>query len=137
MTSIHDRPAEVAERAVPGHWEGDFIKGAGNRSAVGTLVERTSRYVVLARMAGTDAEAALDGFSRKLRRIPGCLRKTLTYDQGKEMARHEELARRVHIQVYFADPPRRSWPRLRGRRALWPWRKVASSALRNSPRGSA
>lgn len=104
MTSIHDRPAEVAERAVPGHWEGDFIKGAGNRSAVGTLVERTSRYVVLARMADTDAEAALDGFSRKLRRIPGCLRKTLTYDQGKEMARHQELARRVHIQVYFADP---------------------------------
>ncbi len=104
MTSIHDRPADVAERTVPGHWEGDFIKGAANRSAVGTLIERTSRYVVLARMAGTDAEAALDGFSRKLRRIPASLRKTLTYDQGKEMARHEELARRVHIQVYFADP---------------------------------
>jgi IS30 family transposase len=104
MTSIHDRPAEVAGRAVPGHWEGDLIKGAGNRSAVGTLVERTSRYVILARMDGTDAEAALEGFTRKLRRIPPCVRKTLTYDQGKEMARHEELARRLRIQVYFADP---------------------------------
>jgi IS30 family transposase len=80
------------------------IKGAGNRSAVGTLVERTSRYCVLARMAGTDAEAALEGFTRKLRRIPAGLRKSLTYDQGKEMARHEELARRVRIPVYFADP---------------------------------
>lgn len=104
MTSIHDRPAEVADRRVPGHWEGDLIKGAGNRSAVGTLVERTSRYVILARMDGTDAEAALEAFSRKFRRIPMCVRKSLTYDQGKEMARHEELARRVCIQVYFADP---------------------------------
>lgn len=93
MASIHDRPAEVAARTVPGHREGDFIKGAGNRSAVGTLVERTSRYLVLARMVGTDAEAALDGLARKLRRIPEGRRKTLTYDQGKEMDRHEELAR--------------------------------------------
>jgi IS30 family transposase len=104
MTSIHDRPAEVATREVPGHWEGDLIKGAGNRSAVGTLVERTSRYVVLAQMDGTDAGAALEAFTRKFRRIPACVRKSLTYDQGKEMARHEELARRVRIQVYFADP---------------------------------
>lgn len=104
MTSIHDRPAAVATREVPGHWEGDLIKGAGNRSAVGTLVERTSCYVIMARMDGTGADAALDAFSRKFRRVPACIRKTLTYDQGKEMARHEELARRVSIQVYFADP---------------------------------
>lgn len=104
MTSIHDRPAAVATREVPGHWEGDLIKGAGNRSAVGTLVERTSCYVIMARMDGTGADAALDAFSRKFRRVPACVRKTLTYDQGKEMARHEELARRVSIQVYFADP---------------------------------
>jgi IS30 family transposase len=110
MTAIHDRPAEVANREVPGHWEGDLIKGAGNRSAVGTLVERTSRYVVLARMDGTDADAALEAFSRKFRRIPACVRKSLTYDQGKEMARHAELARRVGIQVYFADP-RSPWQR--------------------------
>lgn len=110
MTSIHDRPAEVADREVPGHWEGDLIKGAGNRSAVGTLVERTSRYVVLARMDGTDADAALAAFTRKFRRIPAGVRKTLTYDQGKEMARHQELAKRVRIQVYFADP-RSPWQR--------------------------
>jgi IS30 family transposase len=104
MTSIHERPEEVGDRQVPGHWEGDLIKGAGNRSAVGTLVERKSRYVILARMRGTDAEAALQGFTRHFRRIPACVRKTLTYDQGKEMARHEELAKRVKIDVYFADP---------------------------------
>lgn len=104
MTSIHERPAEVADRTVPGHWEGDLIKGAGNRSAVGTLVERTSRYVILARMTGTDAEAALNGFTRALRPLVPDLRKTLTYDQGKEMARHEELAQRLRLEVYFADP---------------------------------
>ena len=104
LTSIHARPAEVASREVPGHWEGDLIKGAGNRSAVGTLVERTSRYVVLARMDGTGADAALEAFTRQFRHVPAGVRKTLTYDQGKEMARHEELARRVSIQVYFADP---------------------------------
>lgn len=92
MTSIHERPAEANGREAPGHWEGDLIKGAGNRSAVGTLVERKSRYVVLARMDGTGAEAALEAFTRKLRQIPASVRKTLTYDQGKEMARHEELA---------------------------------------------
>jgi len=104
MTAIHKRPDEVLAREVPGHWEGDLIKGAANRSAVGTLVERKSRYVVLARMQGTGADAALDAFTRHFRHIPACVRKTLTYDQGKEMARHEELARRVRIQVYFADP---------------------------------
>ena len=110
MASIHERPAEAEGRQVPGHWEGDLIKGAGNRSAVGTLVERTSRYVVLARMDGTGADAALEGFARKLRRVPACVRKTLTYDQGKEMARHEELARRTGVRVYFADP-RSPWQR--------------------------
>jgi IS30 family transposase len=104
MTSIHERPAEANGREVPGHWEGDLIKGAGNRSAVGTLVERKSRYAVLARMDGTGAEAALEAFTRKFRKMPTGVRKTLTYDQGKEMARHEELARRVRIRVYFADP---------------------------------
>jgi IS30 family transposase len=104
MTLIHARPPEVATRQVPGHWEGDLIKGAANRSAVGTLVERTSRYIVLARMDGTGADAALESFTREFRRIPACLRKTLTYDQGQEMARHQELARRARLQVYFADP---------------------------------
>jgi IS30 family transposase len=104
MTSIHERPPEVATRQVPGHWEGDQIKGASNRSAVGTLVERKSRYVILARMRGVGSEAALQGFTEHFRRVPACVRKSMTYDQGKEMAKHEILAKRVQIDVYFADP---------------------------------
>jgi len=104
MTSIAERPAEGATRTVPGHWEGDLIKGARNGSAVGTLVERTSRLVLLARMAGTDATSAREGFSKKLRHVPALLRQTLTYDRGKEMAEHEQLAQRLAIRIFFADP---------------------------------
>jgi IS30 family transposase len=104
MVSIHERPAEVLGREVVGHWEGDLIKGAGNASAVGTLVERKSRYVLLAKLDGAGAEAVLDGFTRRMRTLPPAMRKTLTYDQGKEMARHQELAQRLNIRVYFADP---------------------------------
>src|SRR5574338_285029 len=99
MVSIHDRPEEVTDRLVPGHWEGDLIKGAGNRSAVGILVERTSRYVILVKMDGTDAQAALDGFTRAFKAVPFELRKTLTYDQGKEMARHVDLAQFTQHQL--------------------------------------
>ena len=104
MISIAARPAEVATRTVPGHWEGDLLKGARNGSAVGTLVERTTRLVILARMEGTDAVSAREGFTRKLRHVPAPLRKTLTYDRGKEMAEHERLAQRLAIQIFFADP---------------------------------
>ena len=104
MVSIHERPEEALGRQVPGHWEGDLIKGAANASAVGTLVERKSRYLLLVRMDGSDAKAALEGFTRRMRTLPICVRKTLTYDQGKEMARHQELARRLNIRIYFADP---------------------------------
>jgi len=104
MRPIAERPAEVTTRTVPGHWEGDLLKGACNRSAVGTLVERTTRLVILARMDGTDARSAREGFTKKLRHVPAPLRKTLTYDRGKEMADHEQLAHRLSIQVFFADP---------------------------------
>ncbi len=104
MTPIADRPAEVTTRTVPGHWEGDLLKGARNRSAIGTLVERTTRLVLLARMSGTDAASAYQGFTKKLRHVPAPLRKTLTYDRGKEMAEHEQLAKRLAIQIFFADP---------------------------------
>jgi IS30 family transposase len=104
LTPIAERPAEVATRTVPGHWEGDLIKGARNGSAVGTLVERTTRLVILARMEGTDARSAREGFTKKLRHVPALLRKTLTYDRGKEMAEHERLTARLAIQVFFADP---------------------------------
>lgn len=104
MTPITERPADVTTRTVPGHWEGDLLKGARNGSAVGTLVERTTRLVLLASMDGTDAASAHRGFTKKLRHVPVSLRKTLTYDRGKEMAQHERLAHRLTIQVSFADP---------------------------------
>lgn len=104
MKSIRERPAEVDARVVPGHWEGDLIKGAGNATAVGVLYERSSRYVILAEMKNCGAQAALNGFSRAFGRISPLLRKTLTYDQGKEMARHAELAKQMNIDVYFCDP---------------------------------
>ena len=104
MTPMAERPVEVATRTVPGHWEGDLIKGARNSSAVGTLVERTTRLVLLARMEGTDARSACLGFTKKLWLVPALLRKTLTYDRGNERAEHEPLAQRLAIQIFFADP---------------------------------
>jgi IS30 family transposase len=104
MTPIAERPADVATRIVPGHGEGDQIKGARNGSAVGTLVERTTRWVILARMEGTDARSAREGFAKTLRHVPALLHKTLTYDRGKEMAEHERLTERLPLQVFFADP---------------------------------
>ena len=101
---IRHRPEEIEERLAPGHWEGDFIKGAFNRSAVGTLVERKTRYVVLCRMKGCDASSALESFTRQMRHMPACVRETMTYDRGSEMARHEELARRLNMTIWFADP---------------------------------
>jgi IS30 family transposase len=104
MVSIHVRPPEVDDRVMPGHWEGDFIKGAGNKSSVGVLVERTSRLVLLAKMDDATAASALAGFSSKLNSIAAPLRKSFTYDQGKEMARHVELAAQTGVKVYFCDP---------------------------------
>jgi transposase, IS30 family len=101
---IHVRPPEVEDRLVPGHWEGDFLKGAVNRSAVGTLVERTSRFVLLAQMDDCTSLSALNGFTRLLQTVAPVMRKTMTYDRGSEMARHRDLARVNAIQVYFADP---------------------------------
>jgi IS30 family transposase len=83
MTSIHQRPIEVAARLVPGHWEGDHIKGPGNRSSVGTLVERKSRYLMLVKLRDGSAEATLEGFTRKFRHVPLAMKKSLTYDQGR------------------------------------------------------
>jgi IS30 family transposase len=104
MVSIHDRPPEVDERLVPGHWEGDFIKGQGNRSAVGTIVERTTLFTVLAKMEKATAESALSGFSHVLNRIEAQKRLSMTYDQGREMARHVQLTENTGVKVYFADP---------------------------------
>lgn len=104
MISIHMRPPEVAERVIPGHWEGDLIMGAGNISAVGTLVERTTLFVTLAQVANSSAEAAVTGFSKVLNRIDAQRRLSLTYDQGREMSDHARLTAKTGVTVYFADP---------------------------------
>jgi IS30 family transposase len=104
MTNISLRPPEVAARIVPGHWEGDLIKGAMNRSSVGTLVERISRYVMLVKLDGNTAEDVLDGFKRRLKSVPESLRKTMTYDQGSEMALHETLSAQLKMDIFFCDP---------------------------------
>ncbi len=104
MVSIHVRPPEVEDRLLPGHWEGDFIKGAGNKSSVGVLVERSSRLVLLARMEDATAASALAGFTAKLNQIAAPLRQSFTYDQGREMSRHRELAAATGVRVYFCDP---------------------------------
>jgi len=104
MQSIHDRPLEAEHRRVPGHWEGDLLVGAGNASAIGVLVDRKTLFTVLARVDGCKAIDALKGFNRVLRRLPESARKTMTYDQGKEMALHKVLTQRTKVEVYFADP---------------------------------
>ena len=105
MTMIADRPAEVEDRIQVGHWEGDCIMGAGNRSAIGTLVERTTRFVMLVHVP-TDqpnAEAIRDGVCAAFAQIPPQLRRTLTWDQGKELAFHQQISQRTGAPVYFCD----------------------------------
>ncbi len=100
-------PATINERQFPGHWEGDLIKGAGNLSAVGTLVERSSRLLMLAKLPHPQPATAahvLQAFSDKLLSIAQPMRQSLTYDRGKEMACHRQLSERTGIAVYFCDP---------------------------------
>jgi len=104
MVSIHVRPPEIEDRVMPGHWEGDFIKGAGNKSSVGVLVERSSRLVLLAKMDDATAASALAGFSAKLNSIAAPMRHSMTYDQGREMTRHQDLTAQTGVKVYFCDP---------------------------------
>ncbi len=104
MLSIHLRPPQASDRLLPGHWEGDLIKGSANRSAVGTLVCRKSLFVMLAKMDGSTALDALRGFELAFAPLPPQMRQTLTYDQGKEMALHKKLAQSTGLTIYFADP---------------------------------
>lgn len=110
MTPISLRPPEVAARIVPGHWEGDLIKGANNQSSVGTLVERLSRYVMLVKLDGATADDILHGFKRRLRCIPESLRKTMTYDQGREMSKHQALSAALNMDIFFCEA-RSPWQR--------------------------
>jgi len=105
MLSIEERPAEVADRSVPGHWEGDLILGKYKRSALGTLVERTTRYTILVPLGNQkDAVSVREAYAKAFRSLPVELKKTLTYDQGKEMSEHKRFTIDTGIQVYFAHP---------------------------------
>ena len=105
MLSIEERPSEVADRSVPGHWEGDLILGKYKRSALGTRVERTTRYILLVALGKKrDAVTVRRAYAKAFRSIPAELKKTLTYDQGKEMSEHKRFTIDTGIQVYFAHP---------------------------------
>jgi IS30 family transposase len=104
MTSIEERPLSVEDRLIPGHWEGDLIKGAKNGSQVGTLVERKTLFALLVKLDRATAACTANGFIGVLKRVDAQMRLSLTYDQGREMADHAHLARQTGMQVYFAHP---------------------------------
>lgn len=104
MLSIEERPVEVANRTVPGHWEGDLILGKYKRTALGTLVERTTRTTILVPLKAKDAASVRRAYVKALRTLPPELTKTLTYDQGKEMSEHQRFTIATNITVYFAHP---------------------------------
>ena len=105
MVMISDRPATVEDRAVPGHWEGDLIMGAGNKTAIGTLVERSTRYVMLLHLPnGHDALQVRDGLVAAIGGLPEQVRGSVTWDQGSEMAGHRWFSVATGCPVYFCDP---------------------------------
>jgi IS30 family transposase len=105
MIMISDRPAEVEDRAVPGHWEGDLILGKNSKSQIGTLVERSTRFVILLHLpGGKDATTVADAMITQMRRLPEHLRRSVTWDQGKEMSQHVRVAAELDCGVYFCDP---------------------------------
>ncbi len=101
--SIRERPAEIEDRAVPGHWEGDLLMG-GRNSQIATLVERQSRYVLLVKVDGQDTESVINALIKQARKLPRELTKSLTWDRGKEMAAHVRFSLATDMQVYFCDP---------------------------------
>ena len=111
MVLLSERPAEIEDRAVPGHWEGDLIVGKGSRSAIATLVERQTRFIMLCRLEGrrlaVDVKVAL---ASKILELPEHLRRSLTWDRGKEMGEHVRFTIDTGVKVYFCDP-RSPWQR--------------------------
>jgi IS30 family transposase len=101
--SIRERPAEVEDRAIPGHWEGDLLSGAKN-SYIATLVERHSRFAMLLKVPSKETEAVVAALSQHVRKLPATLRRSLTWDRGLEMAKHKDFTVATNVQVYFCDP---------------------------------
>ncbi len=101
--SIHHRPSEVEEREITGHWEGDLITGSGN-THLATLVDRKSRYTIILKLAGKDASSVNSALVAEFNRMPVVLKKSLTWDRGMELAKHEEFTKRTGVPVYFCDP---------------------------------
>jgi IS30 family transposase len=101
--SIRDRPVEVEDRAVPGHWEGDLIAGSGN-SFIATLVERSTRYVMLAKVGNKDSHSVIQALIKQSRKLPKELYKSLTWDRGTEMAGHKKFTLATKIDVYLCEP---------------------------------
>ena len=104
MISIHERPPEVADRSVPGHWEGDLIIGRNHQSAIATIVERQTRYVLMVHLKSYDAETVRKAVAKRLKTLPAGILKSVTWDQGKEMAQHKEFTISTGIKVFFCDP---------------------------------
>src|SRR3979490_821603 len=107
--SIRERPAEVEDRAIPGHWEGDLLAGSKN-SHIATLVERHSRFAMLIKVPSKDTATVVGALSKHVRKLPAQLRRSLTWDRGKEMADHKNFTVATKVQVYFCDP-RSPWQR--------------------------
>lgn len=103
MVSISQRPAEVEDRAIPGHWEGDLIQG-GNNSFIATIVERQTRFVVLAKVTGKETETVVKAISKQMMKFPRLLRKSLTWDRGSELKAHKKFSMATDMDVYFCDP---------------------------------
>lgn len=104
MISIEERPAEVAGRSIPGHWEGDMIVGRYNKSVLGTLVERTTRTIILVPLKSRNAEEVAQAYAKAVKRMPQHMKLSLTYDQGREMAKHKLFTNISGVKVYFAHP---------------------------------
>lgn len=101
--SIRQRPADIEDRAIPGHWEGDLITGSKN-SHIATLVERQSRFTMLVKIDGKDTHSVVTALGKQIRKLPAELRKSLTWDRGMELARHKELSIATDLKIYFCDP---------------------------------